>query len=122
MAISRGQMQRELYTNGGIRSLVPRQHYGLGSIFKGVKKAVKGVAKGIGKIASSDLGKIALLAAAGGYPYMSGSAGIGGGWFGSGSALGKLGGILKTQNIMKGIGESFSGVQLLLLEAVYWLE
>ena len=114
MAISRGQMQRELYTNGGIRSLVPRQHYGLGSIFKGVKKAVKGVAKGIGKIASSDLGKIALLAAAGGYPYMSGSAGIGGGWFGSGSALGKLGGILKTQNIMKNIGEGFSGVNKLV--------
>jgi len=41
---------------------------------------------------------------------MSGSAGIGGGWFGSGSALGKLGGILKTQNIMKSIGEGFSGV------------
>ena len=44
MTISRGQM--------------PRQMYGLGSF---VKKAVKGVTKGIKSIAKSDLGKAALL-------------------------------------------------------------
>ncbi len=38
----------------------PRQQYGLGSI---VKKAVKGVSKGIKKFAKSDLGKIALIGA-----------------------------------------------------------
>ncbi len=38
----------------------PRQQYGLGSF---VKKAVKGVSKGIKKFAKSDLGKIALIGA-----------------------------------------------------------
>jgi hypothetical protein len=38
---------------------MPRQMYGLGSF---VKKAVKGVTKGIKSIAKSDLGKAALLA------------------------------------------------------------
>ena len=56
MTISRGQM--------------PRQMYGLGSL---VKKAVKGVTKGIKSIAKSDLGKAALLAA--------GAYGLGGGTF-----------------------------------------
>ena len=109
MGISRGQMQRQLYASGGIRSLVPRERYGLGSIFKGAAKAVKGVVKGVGKLASSDIGKMAMLAAIGGYPCMGGSAGIGGGWFGSGSALGKLGGMLKTEGIMRTIGQGFSG-------------
>ena len=111
MGISRGQMQRQLYASGGIRSLVPREHYGLGSIFKGAAKAVKGVVKGVGKLASSDIGKMAMLAAIGGYPFMGGAGtGIAGtGWFGSGSALGKLGGMLKTQGIMETIGKGFSG-------------
>jgi len=39
----------------------PRQQYGLGSIVKGVKKAVKGVTKGVKKFAKSDLGKAAML-------------------------------------------------------------
>ena len=47
-----------------------RQMYGLGSL---VKKAVKGVAKGVKKFAKSDLGKVALLAA--------GAYGLGGGTF-----------------------------------------
>ncbi len=111
MGISRGQMQRQLYASGGIRSLVPREHYGLGSIFKGAAKAVKGVVKGVGKLASSDIGKMAMLAAIGGYPFMGGAGtGIAGsGWFGSGSALGKLGGMLKTKGIMRTIGQGFSG-------------
>ena len=111
MGISRGQMQRQLYASGGIRSLVPREHYGLGSIFKGAAKAVKGVVKGVGKLASSDIGKMAMLAAIGGYPFMGGAGtGIAGtGWFGSGSALGKLGGMLKSKGIMETIGKGFSG-------------
>ena len=77
-------MQRQLYASGGIRSLVPREHYGLGSIFKSAKKAVKSVAKGIGKVASSDIGKLALLAGGmyltggGGMPSFLGGKGIGG--------------------------------------------
>ena len=53
-------MQRQLYASGGIRSLVPREHYGLGSIFKKAARAVK-------KVVSSDVGKMALLAAGGYY-------------------------------------------------------
>tara|TARA_B100000424_G_scaffold268908_1_gene264734 strand:- start:527 stop:1558 length:1032 start_codon:yes stop_codon:yes gene_type:complete len=44
-----------------------RAQYGLGSIVKGVKKAVKGVGKGIKSLISSDAGKLALLAAGGYY-------------------------------------------------------
>jgi hypothetical protein len=67
--ISRSQMNRQLYMGGGITQLsmneimVPRGEYGLGSIVKSVGKAVKGVTKGIGDIAKSDIGKAALLAA-----------------------------------------------------------
>ena len=60
-------MRRQLYMGGGIASLEPRQQYGLGSIVKSVGKAVKGVAKGVKKVASSDVGKLALLAAGGYY-------------------------------------------------------
>ena len=64
MTISRGQMNRQLYMGGGIMNAVPREQYGLGSVFKGVKKAVKGVTKTVKKIASSDVGKAALIGAA----------------------------------------------------------
>jgi hypothetical protein len=64
MPITRGQMKRQLYMGGGIMNAVPREQYGLGSIFKGAKKAVKGATKAVKKIASSDIGKAALLAAA----------------------------------------------------------
>ena len=63
MTISRAQMRRQLYMGGGIASLEPRQQYGLGSIVKSVKKAVKGVGDAVGDIVSSDAGKLALLAA-----------------------------------------------------------
>jgi hypothetical protein len=78
--ISRSQMNRQLYMGGGITQLsmneimVPRGEYGLGSIVKSVGKAVKGVTKGIGDIAKSDIGKAALLAAGAYY--------LGGGTFG----------------------------------------
>jgi len=51
------QMPRELRRGGGIMNVVPRQ----GALFGGIKKAVKGVAKGIGSALKSDLGKAALL-------------------------------------------------------------
>jgi len=71
----------------------PRQQYGLGSI---VKKAVRGVSKGIKKFAKSDLGKIALMGAtAFGIPGtqfggLLGRAGFGGA---APSIFGKSGGI-----------------------------
>ena len=58
---------RGMAADGG---MMGRQNYGLGSF---VKKAVKGVTKGIKSIAKSDLGKAALLAA--------GAYGLGGGTF-----------------------------------------
>ena len=60
MAISRGQMKRQLYMSGGIMDVVPREQALLG----GIKKAVKKVAKGVKDFASSDLGKAALIGAA----------------------------------------------------------
>ena len=57
-------MKRQLYMGGGIMNAVPREQYGLGSIFKGAKKAVKGATKAVKKIASSDIGKAALIGAA----------------------------------------------------------
>ena len=59
MTISRGQMNRQLYMGGGIMNVVPREPALLG----GIKRAVKKVTKGVKDIASSDLGKAALLAA-----------------------------------------------------------
>jgi hypothetical protein len=56
------------YASGGIGSLVNREQYGFGSIFKGVGKAVSGVVKGVTNavksVVKSDLGKAALAAAA----------------------------------------------------------
>jgi len=52
------------YASGGIGSLVNREQYGFGSIFKSVGKAVKGVTKAVKSVVKSDIGKIALAAAA----------------------------------------------------------
>ena len=52
-------MNRQLYMGGGIMNVVPREPALLG----GIKRAVKKVTKGVKDIASSDLGKAALLAA-----------------------------------------------------------
>ena len=60
MTISRGQMERQLRMGGGIMDIVPREPALLG----GIKKAVKKVGKTVKKIAKSDVGKAALLAAA----------------------------------------------------------
>jgi hypothetical protein len=83
MTISRGQMKRQLYEGGGIMSLSKegigggdykgidmgsRTGFGiLKKITGGVKKAVKGATKAVKGIVSSDVGKAALLAAAGAY-------------------------------------------------------
>jgi hypothetical protein len=73
------------YASGGIGSLVNREQYGFGSIFKGVTKAVTGVVKGVTNavksVAKSPIGKMALTAAALYYaPYAFGaqSAGLAG--------------------------------------------
>src|SRR6056300_869692 len=86
MAITRSQMNRQLRMGGGIMSL---SEDGIGGgIIKGVdmgsrtgffnpiksiKKAVKGVAKGVKDVVKSDIGKAALLA--GGAYYLGGLGG-----------------------------------------------
>ena len=57
MTISRGQMNRQLYMGGGIMNIVPREQALLG----GVKKAFKKATKVVKDVASSDVGKAALL-------------------------------------------------------------
>jgi hypothetical protein len=52
------------YASGGIGSLVDREGYFLGSVVKGIGKAVKGVTKAVKSIVKSDIGKLALTAAA----------------------------------------------------------
>jgi hypothetical protein len=61
MPISRMQMPRQLRRGGGIMEVAPRQ----GALLGGLKKAVKGVAKGISGLLKSDVGKLGLLAAGG---------------------------------------------------------
>jgi len=61
MPISRSLMKRQLRMGGGIMEVAPRQ----GALLGGLKKAVKGVAKGITGILKSDFGKAALLTAGG---------------------------------------------------------
>ena len=70
---------------GGIMDRVTgRKAYGLGSIFKGIGKAIGGVADAAGKVLKSDIGKMAIAGAAfyygggGGMPKMFGGSGLGG--------------------------------------------
>jgi hypothetical protein len=58
MPISRSQMPRQLRMGGGIMEVAPRQ----GAFFGGLKKAFKGITKGIGSFLKSDIGKLALTA------------------------------------------------------------
>jgi len=64
---------------GGIMHSEGREHYGIGSIFKSVGKAVSGVVKGVTNVvksvASSPIGKAALMAAAVAYggPMLAGA-------------------------------------------------
>jgi hypothetical protein len=119
MTISRGKMKRQLYMGGGIMDAVPREQYGLGSVFKGVTNAVKKVAGGVKDIVSSDVGKMALLAGAGMYagglgPFASGArfgnvagAGFLPNLFGA-STIGNLGDLAKGGNALS-LGKSASG-------------
>ena len=105
------QNPRQLYNKGGIMNVSPRQQYGLGSF---VKKAVKGVTGAVKKFAKSDLGKAALIGAAGfGIPGTSfgglfGRAGFGGaatGLFGKagiGATFGGLPGASKVSEFLGG--------------------
>jgi hypothetical protein len=69
------------YADGGIGSLVNREQYGFGSVFKSVGKAVSGAVKGVTNavksVAKSPIGRIALTIGAtyalGGIPALSGS-------------------------------------------------
>jgi hypothetical protein len=93
------QNPRQLYNKGGIMNVSPRQQYGLGSF---VKKAVKGVTGAVKKFAKSDLGKAALIGAAGfGIPGTSFGGLFGRAGFG-GAATGLFG--------KAGIGATFSGL------------
>ena len=79
---------------GGIMDIVPREP----AILGGIKKAVKKVTKGVKKIASSDIGKAALLYA--------GTAGLGA--LGAGAARAGSGfGLLAPSNVMSNLGASF---------------
>ena len=61
MPISRMQMPRQLRRGGGIMNVAPRQGYFLGGVGDALKGAVKGVAKGIGSVLKSDLGKASII-------------------------------------------------------------
>jgi hypothetical protein len=63
MTISRGQMKRQLYMGGGIMNARPRQQFFLGGVGDSIKDLGKKAAKGIKDIASSDVGKAAIIAA-----------------------------------------------------------
>ena len=106
MTISRGQMPRQLYLGGGITQLpmnqmmVPRGQYGLGSLVKSITKPIKKAVSAVGDFAKSDIGKMALLAAAGfGIPGTQF-----GGLFGRASFGGAATGLFGTQ----GIGQALS--------------
>ena len=75
----------------------PRQQYGLGSI---VKKAVKGVSKGIKKFAKSDIGKAALLYAGG-----AGLGALGAGSAGTGFGLKMFGPKAFASNLGMSLGK-----------------
>jgi len=106
MTISRGQMNRQLYMGGGIMDAMPRQQYGLGSF---VKKAVKKVTGAVKDVASSNIGKAALLAGAG--MYAGGIGPFASGKFGAGFASGLL---PSTMNYRNPISSLFTGASKML--------
>jgi hypothetical protein len=108
------------YADGGISRLVDREQYGFGSVFKsvgkivgGAAKAVSGVVKGVAnvvkKVASSDLGKMALMAAA---IYAGGGGFSPGGFSLTGTAGSSAGGLLGAGGQFS-LGNSYLGQQLL---------
>ena len=109
MTISRGQMKRQLYMGGGIMNAVPREQAFIGGVFKAAKKATKKVVKGVKDIASSDIGKAALLAGAG--MYAGGIGPFASGKFGAGFASGLL---PSTMNYSNPISSLFTGAGKML--------
>ena len=99
-------MNRQLYMGGGIMDAMPRQQYGLGSF---VKKAVKKVTGAVKDVASSDIGKAALLAGAG--MYAGGIGPFASGKFGAGFASGLL---PSTMNYSNPISSLFTGAGKML--------
>ena len=91
MAISRMQQQRQMYYGGGLGSLQdPRQGYKLG---KFVKKAIRAVKK----VASSPIGKAALLYSGG--AYLGGSTALGGAGGSFMSRMANPSGLMNLKNI-----------------------
>jgi hypothetical protein len=93
------------YASGGIGSLVDREGYFLGSVFKGIGKVFKGVTKAVKSIVKSDLGKLALTAAA---IYASGGGFSPEGFSMFGSAGSTAGGLLGSGGQF-GLGSSYLG-------------
>ena len=127
MTISRAQMKRQLYMQGGLGTLTPRKKYGFGSfvssiaggigdvlggaadvvgdVVGGAADVVGDVAEGVVDFAKSDIGKAAILAAGGYY--------LGGGTLpGIGSRAGaqgfQFGNILKP-DLTTGIADTTAG-------------
>ncbi len=115
-------MNRQLYMGGGIMDVVPRDKFFLGKIAKAAKKTVKKVTRGVKDLVKSDVGKAALLAAAGYYAGGGNLFGLqragmdkfafsqlpGAGFFtGGGSTIGTLGNLTKGPNALK-LGEAVS--------------
>ncbi len=75
--------------------VVPREP----AIFGGIKRAAKKVVKGVKNIASSDVGKAALLYA--------GTAGLGALGAGTAAKTSGFGGIFNPRNVMSNLGGSF---------------
>jgi hypothetical protein len=105
---------------GGIMHSEGREHYGIGSIFKSVGKAVSGVVKGVTSavksVASSPIGKAALAAAAIYYggPMLSTALGGPSSWLGIAEPFSELGG---TQGIL-GFGGQFAPMSGSLLSGL----
>ena len=109
-------MERQLRMGGGIMSLEPRQQFLFGGIGKSIKKAVKGVAKGVKSIAKSDLGKAALLyAGTAGLGSLAGGGGLSSlfklGTYAPSAVMGSIPGIFSKQGISN-IGGSIFGNKL----------
>ena len=95
MTISRGQMNRQLYMGGGIMNAMPREQFGIGSSLKKLGKKAVGAVK---DIASSDLGKAALLYA--------GTAGLGALGAGAARTSTGFGGIFNPTNVLGNLAAS----------------
>lgn len=88
-------MERQLRMDGGIMEIVPREP----AIFGGIKKAIKKVGKTVKKVASSDIGKAALL-----YAGTAGLGALGAGQAGTGFKFLGKGSFLSPGNVLANLG------------------